>query len=228
MRPFVALNMAMSADGKVATVNRAVTSFGSPRDLAHLYELRATADAIVCGSRTVEETAATLGNGGDIYLKMRHEAGLASYPVRVIVSGSGSIASDIPLWKAHLPSPVVVLTSSRAPTVELDRLRGLAHKVWVSPTPEIDFAAAFAWLAAHYRAQRLMAEGGPTLNDALFRSNLVDELHLTICPRLVGGRDAPTIADGLGQSTLTHASQLKLTHRQARRGEIFLTYRRQP
>lgn len=228
MRPFLALNMAMSADGKVATFNRAVTSFGSQRDLAHLYALRATADAIVCGSRTVEETSATLGNGGDTYLKMRQKAGLASYPVRVIVSGSGSLASDIPLWKAHLPSPVVVLTSSRAPIVEVERLRGLAQSVWVSPTPEIDFAAAFSWLAAHFRAERLMAEGGPTLNDALFRANLVDELHLTICPRLVGGLSAPTIVDGIGQPSLTNASKFRLTHRRAVRGEIFLVYGRLP
>ena len=51
--PFVFINMAVTADGKIATANRAVHSFGSARDLEHLYELRATADAILCGARTV-------------------------------------------------------------------------------------------------------------------------------------------------------------------------------
>src|SRR5208282_6737629 len=62
--PFVFVNMAMTADGKIATANRAVHSFGSPRDLEHLYELRATADAVMCGARTVEMSKTILGTGG--------------------------------------------------------------------------------------------------------------------------------------------------------------------
>ena len=52
--PFVFVNVAVSADGKIATANRAVHSFGSARDLKHCNELRATADAVMCGARTVE------------------------------------------------------------------------------------------------------------------------------------------------------------------------------
>ena len=45
--PFVLVNMAMTADGKIATANRRIHSFSSSRDLEHLYELRATADAVM-------------------------------------------------------------------------------------------------------------------------------------------------------------------------------------
>src|SRR5579871_6859732 len=89
--PYVFVNMAMTADGKIATANRAVHSFGSARDLEHLYELRATADAIICGARTVEISDTTLGNGGERFRKLRLKNGLAEHPLRVIVSGSGSI-----------------------------------------------------------------------------------------------------------------------------------------
>ncbi len=65
--PFVFVNMAMTADGKIATANRTVHSFGSARDLAHLYELRATADAVMCGARTVEVSGTVLGTGGEKY-----------------------------------------------------------------------------------------------------------------------------------------------------------------
>jgi riboflavin biosynthesis pyrimidine reductase len=61
--PFVFVNMAMTADGKIATANRTVHSFGSAQDLAHLYELRATSDAVLCGARTVEVAETTLGPG---------------------------------------------------------------------------------------------------------------------------------------------------------------------
>ena len=91
--PFVFINMAISADGKIATANRAVHSFGSPRDLQHLYELRATADAVLCGARTVEISQATLGNGGEKFRRLRLKHQRSEYPLRVIVSGSGSIRS---------------------------------------------------------------------------------------------------------------------------------------
>ena len=61
--PFVLVNMAMTADGKIATANRAVSSFGSARDHEQLLELRATADAVMAGARTVDSAAINLGPG---------------------------------------------------------------------------------------------------------------------------------------------------------------------
>ena len=52
-RPIVAINLAMTADAKIATANRALTSFGSATDHAHLYALRATADAVMTGAGTI-------------------------------------------------------------------------------------------------------------------------------------------------------------------------------
>lgn len=63
---------------------------------------------------------------------------------------------------------------------------------------QIDFALALRWLRKKWRIRRLLCEGGGELNDALFRAGLVDEVHLTLCPLLLGGRAAPTPADGSG------------------------------
>ena len=75
---------------------------------------------------------------------------------------------------------------------------------------EINFRAAFRWLRKKWRVKRLLCEGGGELNDALFRAGLVDELHLTICPKIFGGRRAPTIADGKGQAKLKLARRFRL------------------
>ena len=112
-RPFVLVNMAMTADGKIATANRAVTTFGSARDARHLYELRATADAILCGARTVEESGATLGNGGEVHRRARLRRGLSEYPLRVIASGSGSLSATAKIWENDF-SPIIVLAGSQA------------------------------------------------------------------------------------------------------------------
>src|SRR5512136_3076869 len=84
--PFVFINMAMTADGKIATANRAVSSFGSGRDREHLLELRATADAVMAGARTVDSNRVNLGPGAAKYRRLRVRRGLAEYNLRVIVS----------------------------------------------------------------------------------------------------------------------------------------------
>ncbi|MCX6896927.1 MAG: dihydrofolate reductase family protein, partial [Verrucomicrobia bacterium] len=81
--PFVFVNMAMTADGKIATSNRAASSFGSRRDHDHLLELRATADAVMAGARTVDLNPINLGPGAAKFRRLRLKHGLAEYNLRV-------------------------------------------------------------------------------------------------------------------------------------------------
>src|SRR5689334_14520569 len=106
--PFLFVNMAMTADGKIATANRAVSSFGSKRDLARLFELRATADAVMSGARTVDLNPVSLGPGAKKYRLQRLRRGLAEYNLRVVVSGSGSINPNAEIFKTRF-SPIIVL-----------------------------------------------------------------------------------------------------------------------
>src|SRR5277367_1676116 len=89
--PFVFLNAAMTADGKLAPASRKFEPFGGPRDFAHLLELRATADAVMAGARTVDLDKVNMGPGPVKYRKARLRRGLAEYNLRVIVSGSGTL-----------------------------------------------------------------------------------------------------------------------------------------
>src|SRR5215510_12428700 len=109
-RPFVFVNMAMTADGKIATVNRSVSSFGSKRDLEHLYELRATADAVMAGARTLDLNNVLLGPGGERFKRMRRRSGLTDYSLRIIVSGSASLSPDAAILH-HSFSPTILLTT---------------------------------------------------------------------------------------------------------------------
>ena len=224
-RPLVFLNMAMSADGKIATANRAVHSFGSARDLRQLYELRATADAILCGARTVEISGATLGNGGEQFRRLRLRNHLSEYPLRVIVSGSGSIDPGAKIFQKRF-SPILLLATSRAPEKKLSRLRSCVDEIRIFQGREIDFTAALRWLRQKWNVKRLLCEGGGELNGALFRADLVDDVHLTICPKIFGGRDAPTIADGTGFARLDAAARFKKWQKRAIGGELFTRYSR--
>jgi len=223
--PFVFVNMAMTADGKIATANRSIHSFGSRRDLKHLYALRATADAVMCGARTVEISNTILGNGGEIFRKQRLKTGLAEFPIRVIVSGSGSINPDADIFRETF-SPIIVLTTRRASAKKLARLRKLAEEVKICGHTEINFLAALRWLRTKWGVKRLLCEGGGELNAGLFGGGFADEIHLTICPKIFGGRNAPTLAEGIGFQRLTNAEKFKTQAIRRFQGELFTVFSR--
>src|SRR5512145_3541664 len=100
-RPWVVVNMAMTADGKIATGNRQVSSFGSARDKQHMLELRSRADAILAGARTVDSSEVTLGPGGARYRRLRVRRGLREYPLRVIASRSASLDPNAAVFSAQ-------------------------------------------------------------------------------------------------------------------------------
>ena len=226
-RPFVFINMAMTADGKIATANRAVSSFGSKRDQEHLYELRATADAVMAGARTIDSNAIKLGPGGARFRQLRLRNQLAEFNLRVVVSGSGTIDPKAAIFQYRF-SPIVVLASARATTTKLKRLRSLADEVYVTGGGQIDFRLALRHLREKWKVKRLLCEGGGELNAALLEAGLVDELHLTICPSIFGGSKAPTIAEGHGAQFLRDAAMLALKSSSRVGDELFLVYRVRP
>ena len=222
--PFVFLNMAMTADGKIASADRVIPSPGSKRDIQHMMELRTHADAVMSGARTIDLNSVHLGPGGAKYRRMRLRRGLSEYNLRVIVSGSGSIDPASLIFKKRF-SPIIVLTSGRITKQRLKTLQSLATEVKIFGKREIDFRAAFAWLRQKWKVKRLLGEGGGELNDALFRAGLVDELHLTFCPSIFGGQDAPTISDGQGVEHLRDAFQMELKSMKRVGDDLFTVFR---
>jgi len=214
-RPFVFINMAMSADGKIASTNRKVTSLGSRIDHDRLLELRTKADAILTGADTLNaQPHITLGLEG----KKQNP------PMRVIVSGEGHVNPKHKLF--HTPgAPTVVLACERISRKRLTELEAIADTVFVCGTNSVNFKKAFNFLYKEYQIKRILCEGGGKLNDSLFRAGVVDEVNLTICPVILGGKDAPTIADGIGFKCLADAAKFDLHSRKEVDNEMFLTYR---
>ena len=221
--PFLFINMAMTADGKIAMANRAVSSFSSRRDRDHLLELRATADAVMAGARTVNLNPINLGPGPAKYRSLRLRRRLTEYNLRVIVSGSGTINPHAEVFKCRF-SPIIILTTNRAKKARLRTLQTVANEVKVCGAREVDFQEALCWLREKWGVKRLLCEGGGELNDVLFQSGLVNELHLTVCPKIFGGRGSPTIAEGKGALALANATLLKLKSHRRTGKELFLVY----
>ncbi len=223
--PFVFINVAMTADGKIAPANRHFEPFGGPRDQQHLLELRATADAVMSGARTIDLNRVRLGPGPVRYRRQRLRRGLAEYNLRVIVSGAGTIDPQAEIFK-HRFSPIIILTTGRIAKSRLARLRALADDVKICGAKELDLSEALRWLRKKWKVRRLLCEGGGELNSALFQAGLADEVHITLCPILLGGRTAPTLADGAGVAKLADAARFRLASMTRSGSALFLVYRR--
>ena len=222
--PFVFLNVASTADGKLAPASRHFIPFGSKRDQRHLLELRATADAVMSGARTVDLSPVKLGPGGEKFRRQRLRRGLTEYNLRIIVSGSGSIDPHAEIFKHHF-SPIIILTTARAPASKLRQLEKLADEVKICGEREIDFDFALRWLRKKWKVNRLLCEGGGEINAGLLEAHLVNEVHVTLCPCIFGGRTAPTMADGRGFARLADAARLQIKSRKRIGDELFLVYR---
>lgn len=214
----------MTADGKIAFAGREFIPFGSPRDREHMLELRATADAVMAGARTVEAPGVTLGPGGEKFRRLRLARGLAEYNLRVIVSGGGSLNPRADVFK-HRFSPIIVLAGEAASANRLRRLRALADEVKLFGTNDIDFPAALRWLREEWNVKRLLCEGGGALHHALIQAGLIDELHLTVCPQIFGGRAAPGIAESSAVMKLADAAPFNLKSAKRIGNELFAVFK---
>jgi 2,5-diamino-6-(ribosylamino)-4(3H)-pyrimidinone 5'-phosphate reductase len=222
--PFVYVNFAITADGKIAPANRVFKPFTSKADQELLMELRTRADAVMAGARTVDRYPANLGPGGKARREKRKKLGFSEYNLRVVVSGAGTLDASAEIFK-HRFSPIVVLVSERISDRNLRKLQSLADEVKVCGRDEIDFVKALRWLREKWKVKRLLCEGGGALNEAIFRAGVVDELYLTISPVIFGGRDAPTLADGKGIEHLADATRLKLKSYRRIGDELFLVFK---
>ncbi len=221
---FVYLNVATTADGKLAPASRHFVPFGGPRDKELLLQLRARADAVMSGARTVDLSPVSLGPGPARYRRLRLKNGLAEYNLRVVVSGAGTLDPRAKVF-SHRFSPIIVLASGRAPDRRLRRLREVADAVEVFGEKELDFRAALRWLERKWKVKRLLCEGGGEVNAALFAAGLVNEVYHTLCPLILGGKHSPTMADGSGIRHILHATRLRLKSRRRVGDELFLVYR---
>jgi 5-amino-6-(5-phosphoribosylamino)uracil reductase len=220
--PFVFTNGAVSLDGKLALENRSIIQFSSAQDRRSVFQLRARADAVLCGAETVETFAIDLEAGSAAFRKKRKRSGLAPEPLRILVSQGGNIDPGAKIF--HKPvSPVILITTKTAAKQCAAKLRGLAT-VKGFGQEGVDFVRAFRWLHAEWRVERLLCEGGGETNAALIRAGVVDEMHVTVCPLVLCGRKAMTLCDGEGFPSLKVATRLKLKSVKKIRDELFLTY----
>jgi riboflavin-specific deaminase-like protein len=213
-RPLVAINFVATVDGRATIAGRS-GPIGSETDTEMLGRLRCRFDAVMIGAGTMRAERYGRLASKEVTRKRREAIGLDPNPLMVIVSGRLDLPWDAPLFTAG-EGRVLLFTASEAEPPE-------------TPTPiqvqrhegAVNLAEALAQLRREHGVRALICEGGPHLHEQLQADGLVDELFLTIAPKLSGG-EAPRILEG----PLPGVVDLELAWLLEEDGEIFARYRR--
>jgi 2,5-diamino-6-(ribosylamino)-4(3H)-pyrimidinone 5'-phosphate reductase len=195
-RPYVILNVAMTADGKTDTVARRGAAISSPLDRERVDHLRAASDAIMVGGRTITSDDPRLTVKSAVLRAERLARGLEENPVKVGVITNASLPANSRFLIAG-PARIMIFTTNQTDPAQIGRLSEQGVQVFVMGEQRVDLKDALKCLKEQ-GIHRLMVEGGGTLNEELLRQNLVDEISVYIAPLIFGGADAPTFASGAG------------------------------
>jgi riboflavin-specific deaminase-like protein len=186
-RPYLGLNMVSSLDGK-ATLDWRTKGLSSEIDRRVFHLLRTQADAVMVGAGTVREERYGRMTKNDELRQRRVNEGLVPDALAVVVSGRLDLPPDLPLLNE--PEQRVVIA-----TAADHELTGLTGDVEYARVGD-DLPRLLAYLHERHGVRSILCEGGPTLNSFLFAAGVVDELFLTLSPKLLSGASALTIVAG--------------------------------
>lgn len=194
-RPFIFINSAMSADGKLSTKERKQVKISGKHDFERVDELRAQADAIMVGIGTLLADDPSLTVKSPERKAARKAAGKSENPVRVVVDSVAKTPLDADIFKKGEGLRIIAV-SNLAPA---EKIKDLEEKALVIKTGilRVDLADLAAKLK-EMGINTLMIEGGATLNWGMLSAGLVDEIYTFVGNLIIGGETAPTFTDGEG------------------------------
>jgi len=223
-RPYVFINVAASADGKIDTVARRGAAISSLRDKERVDALRASADAILIGGQTLRHELPKLTVKSEALREARIKLGKSPNPIKVGVI----TRADIPLKSDFMEAGAarkIIFTTGQTSKKQIAALQGAGAEVFIHSTRRVNLKRALQTLKK-LGVERLMIEGGGTINFEILRLGLADELTIYLAPKIFGGASAPTLADGLGFSAQRAVSLRLANLEQDEDGGVLLKYAR--
>ena len=184
-------NFVASIDGVAAIegieMSSATISGGAPADRFVMALLRGVADAVLVGAGTLREhggpwTAEKAFPAGAVaFRQLRTEVSSSSEPTLAVATGSGELPADHPA----LASATVITTAAGAKTIAERGVR-CAEVINVGDRADVDPQLAVDRLRERGH-RRILTEGGPRLMGSMLEAGAVEQLFLTISPKLIGG-----------------------------------------
>ena len=220
-RPRVTVHFAITLDGKVSTPNHTPAQFTSANDKKRLLEVRSQNDAVMVAKGTLQTDRMSLGLPDQMLRNERLRRGASEEPLRVVVSATGDIGLDLPIFQ-NPGAPIVLYTTTRIRTSKRTELEPKVA-IYEAGKDQVDLLYVMSHLFSRYQVRTVVCEGGPTLVRSLAKVDLIDRIALTIAAKLFGGRLAPTLT-GLPGDFLSASRHFRLVNNEIGDNEFYLTY----
>ena len=219
MRPYVILNAAMTLDGKIATQTGSSNISGS-EDLKRVHEIRKDCDAIMVGIGTV------LADDPRLTVH-KIDANPEDNPVRVVVDSKCRTPADARITNDDAKTIIAGANEYKHDFFKTERyeiLKKRGVRFFWSGEERVDLVSLMSYLHEE-GIEKLMLEGGATLNFSMIRAGLIDEIRICVAPMVVGGANAKTFFDGEGFDLMDDAVRLELVDNFTLGNDLILTYK---
>lgn len=204
MRPYVILNAAMTLDGKIATETGS-SNISGKKDLERVHEIRKECDGIMVGIGTViaDDPRLTVH---------KIDAKPEDNPIRVVVDSKCRTPADARITNSDAKTIIAGANEYKEDFMKSETyktLKGRGVKFFFSGDKRVDLKALMSYLHEE-GIEKLMLEGGATLNFSMIKAGLIDEISICVAPMVVGGANSKTFFDGDGFNTMDESVKLKL------------------
>lgn len=219
MRPYVILNAAMTLDGKIAT-STGSSNISGKEDLERVHELRKECDAIMVGIGTV------LADDPRLTVH-KIDAKSEDNPVRVVVDSKCRTPIAARITNKDARTIIAGANEYKYDFMVTDRYETFKKRgvdFFFSGDKRVDLSLLMSYLHEE-GIEKLMLEGGATLNFSMIKAGLIDEIRICVAPMVVGGANAKTFFDGEGFDLMDDAVRLELTDSYALGKDLILTYK---
>lgn len=214
----VIVNSAMTVDGKIAT-HQGDSAISSKDDLIRVHKLRDSVDGIIVGISTV------LADNPRLTIRLGRKQPKEKHLTRIIIDSMGRIPLDSQILRTASRIKTIVAVTKLAHMNVRRKIKKTGAIVIVAGKDTVDLKRVL-WTIQKMGIKKILVEGGGEINWSLFSLGIVNELIVTIAPKIVGGRQATTLVEGEGYSKISQGLKLQLKKvRMQNSGELVLHYK---
>ena len=208
MRPYIILNCAASADGKIALANRRKLKLSNAKDFERVQKLRRRCDAILVGIGTILEDNPSL--------TIDSEKRIRENPIRIILDTTFRTPENA---KAIDDKAKTIIATGKATNAK-DR-----HNIELIKcgTDKVDIPKLLRKLSLR-GIKSILVEGGETVMWSFIKGGYFDELNVFIASIIIGGKETPTIVGGKGSDRIDHILKIKLENTELLGNGVLLRY----
>ena len=222
-RPWVIAKWAMTLDGRTASRTGSSRWISGEKSRETVHRLRARMDGILVGAGTVEKDDPTLTArlpNGETPLRT---------PLRIVLDDRLTISRESRLVRTARETPVLIVTDSHADRKKMETLQNLGCEVLPvhsdsndNPIRHREQIDVLLKNLGENRMTNLLVEGGSGVFGRFFDLQLIDEIHVFVAPKLIGGGDAVPCVGGLGLPEMESPCMLNDVRIETLDGDIYV------